>query len=77
MHDGNWRFIIPHDKEFITESYPPDDLFPHGFISKSIDDVMKRTSELLGWESLEKYLRTYLYIMEECDPRLFLSIIMA
>ena len=61
----------------ITESHPSEYFFTHNFISKVIDDEMKRTGELLGRNRCEKYLCPYLYVMEERYPRRVLSIRMA
>eukprot|EP00978_Attheya_sp_CCMP212_P048559 scaffold542499_cov59-Attheya_sp.AAC.2 len=74
MYDGRLRFILPHDKAVITESHPDDNFFPHDYISKAIDDDMKRTGELLGRDSCEKYLRPYLDVMDKPDPRGVLSV---
>jgi hypothetical protein len=74
LYDGRWRYILPHDKAIITESHPDDDFFPHDYISNAIDEDMKRTSELLGRDSCDKYLRPYLDVMEGRDPRGLLSI---
>eukprot|EP00978_Attheya_sp_CCMP212_P037822 scaffold181727_cov28-Attheya_sp.AAC.1 len=69
LYDGRWHYIIPHNKAVITESHPPDNFFPHDYISKAIDDDMDRTGELLGRDSCEKYLRQYLHVMGKPDPR--------
>ena len=76
LHDGRWRFIIPHKILVITDSHPLDYLFPHNFISNAIDDDKKITGELLGCDSCENNLPPYLYVTEERDPRGVLSIIM-
>ena len=75
LHDGRWRFIIPHKILVITDSHPLDYLFPHNFISNAIDDDKKITGELLGCDSCENNLPPYLYVTEERDPRGVLSII--
>ena len=46
-----WHYIIPHYKAVITESFPLENFFPHNYISKAIDDDIKRTAEYFGHDS--------------------------
>eukprot|EP00978_Attheya_sp_CCMP212_P031809 scaffold121675_cov24-Attheya_sp.AAC.1 len=77
LHDLRWRNVSSENKAIVTDSSPPDDFFPHKFISQAIDDEMKGNVDLLSRASCEKYLRPFLYVMDEQDPRGLLDIAMA
>ena len=69
MYDERWCFILPEEKLVITESYPPDNLFPRNFISNAIDEDMDRTVEFIGRNNCEKYLCPYVFVMENTNLR--------